>query len=308
MREQMLIKQHLDGQIRPLLKDLADDDYILLDRGDGGAVCFLVDPETAFFFAFNLRESIRTSHADSVTYEIRIGINLGPVKIVFDVNGDRSTLGEGINCAARIMDFAGDGQIYVSRSFYDVIGCLSQQHAELFSYLGKMTGKHTRVFEVYEVTTTNDSLQQIKSMAQQAPSDHRQPVDWDASVLQDIEQELTETIGPIARVLVQRAMRKADSLDQLQKILTEPTIFIAQDQAGQNPPAKNRTSDNSQFDARFLKKAEESLSWFIGPIAILLVKQAAFRATDQANFAEILASELADQREKLEFLSKLVAR
>jgi len=308
MREQLQIKKHLDDQIRPLLKDLADDDYILLDRGDGAAVCFLVDPETAFFFAFNLRESIRISHADSVTYEIRIGINLGPVKIVFDVNGDRSIIGEGINCAARIMDFAGAGQIYVSRSFYDVIGCLSQEYAELFSYLGKMTGKHKREFEVYEVTATKDSLKQINSTPQQATSDRRQAVDWDASALQDIEQELTETIGPIARILVQRAMREADSLHQLREILADPTIYITRNQARQNPPVKIRTSDNSQFDATFLKKAEQSLSWFIGPIAVLLVKQAASRATDQADFAQILASELDDEREKLELLSKLAAR
>jgi hypothetical protein len=308
MQEQLLIKKHLDDQIRPLLKDLADEDYILLDRGDGAAVCFLVDPETAFFFAFNLRESIRNSDVGTVSYEIRIGINLGPVKIVFDVNGERSILGEGINCAARIMDFAGGGQIYVSRSYFDVIGCLSQEYAELFSYLGKMTGKHAREFEVYEVTATVDSLKHINSMPRQAPSELRIPVDWDADALQEIEQELTETIGPIARTLVQRAMREADSLDQLKEILADPTVFVARDQARQNPAVRICGPSNAQFDATFLKKAEESLSRFIGPIAALLVKQAASRATDQADFAEILANELDDEREKLELLSKLAVR
>ena len=304
----MLIKKHLDDQIRPLLKGMADDDYILLDRGDGAAVCFLVDPESAFFFAFKLREGIRTWRADSISYEIRIGINLGPVKIVFDVNGERSILGEGINCAARIMDFAGAGQIYVSRSYYDVIGCLSKEYAELFSYLGKMTGKHTREFEVYEVTATDDSLTQVLSMPRQSPSEHRLPVEWDAAALKKIEQELTETIGPIARTLVQRAMREADSLRQLQEILADPTMFIARDRARQMPSARIHRLENTQFDAAFLKKAEASLSRFIGPIAVLLVKQAASRATDQADFAEILASELDDEGEKLELLSMLAAR
>ena len=49
------------------------------------------------------------------------------------------------------MNFAYAGQIFVSRSFYEVVGCLSEEYAALFSYLGKRADKHVREYEVYEL-------------------------------------------------------------------------------------------------------------------------------------------------------------
>jgi class 3 adenylate cyclase len=80
-----------------------------------------------------------------------MGINLGPVKLVKDINGHPNIIGDGINVAQRIMSFARPGQIVVSRSYYDVVSNLASEYAKLFSYEGSRTDKHVREHEIYVV-------------------------------------------------------------------------------------------------------------------------------------------------------------
>ena len=62
-----------------------------------------------------------------------MGINIGPVRIVEGINGERNCLGAGINEAQRIMDFASSNQLFVSKSFYDVVSKVSNYCAANFS-------------------------------------------------------------------------------------------------------------------------------------------------------------------------------
>jgi DNA-binding LytR/AlgR family response regulator len=89
--------------------------------------------------------------------DLRIGINLGPVKLVNDVNGHASMLGDGINAAQRIMGFAEPGQIAVSRSYFDVVARLSEVYATLFRHQGARTDKHLREHDVYLVGASGDA-------------------------------------------------------------------------------------------------------------------------------------------------------
>ena len=297
MQDQLAIKAHLDAQLQQALSHHSKDEYILLDRGDGAAVCFLVEPEAALYFALNIRDAVRALENSTVAYEVRIGINLGPIKIILDVNGDKTTLGEGINCAARIMDFAGAGQIFVSRSFYEVIGCLSQEYAELFSYLGKRADKHVREFDVYEVAPARSRMDAHKPEAdlKEVSSEGMQ---WDAEALQSRVMRLTDELGPMASILVQQAMLKASSLEELDQILDKPYFQSSTEQDNPAIPEQG-------FDSAFLNKVETVLSEVLGPIAALLVKRAAASATDQANLRRLLADELDSDSEKQAFLSKL---
>jgi hypothetical protein len=260
-------------------------------------VCFLLDPESALYFALNLRDAVRAQEGSSVPYNIRTGINLGPIKIVLDVNGDKTTLGEGINCAARIMDFAGAGQIYVSRSFYEVVGCLSQEYAELFSYLGKRADKHVREFEVYEVAPAR-ARPESPAAIQTGTDAARHDREWDAETLQSRVTRLSEEIGPMARILVHRAAQKTDTLEELDRLLAAPDIQVM-------PTGPNGPAAETGFDPAFLAKAERLLGHHLGPIAAVLVKRAAARASDHAGLARLLAAELADEQEKQLFLSGL---
>lgn len=295
MQAQLAIKSHLDAQVQRLLGRHAKDDYILLDRGDGAAVCFLVEPEAALYFALDLRDAVRAQDGSSVPYEIRIGVNLGPIKIVLDVNGDRTTLGEGINCAARIMDFAGAGQIFVSRSFYEVIGCLSQEYAELFSYLGKRADKHVREFDVYEVAAARAGAAGPSALPASANPTLPGKA-WDPAALQQRIDRLTGEIGPMARILVQRTAQRAATPEELDRILATPEIRIVAERGADPPP-------QTGFDPALLENAERLLGGYLGPIASVLVRQAAGRAADPVELGRLLAGELDDATERHAFLA-----
>jgi hypothetical protein len=91
-----------------------------------------------------------------------MGINLGPVKLVKDINGHPNIIGDGINVAQRIMSFARPGQIVVSRSYYDVVSNLASEYAKLFHYEGSRTDKHVREHEIYVVGHHEGALQKAK--------------------------------------------------------------------------------------------------------------------------------------------------
>ena len=125
-------------------------DRLVLDTGDGAALCFLGDPEDALFAANSLRSAGRSSRP-SDDLRLRLGINLGPVRVVSDINGHSNVIGDGINVAQRVMSFAEPNQILVSRSYYEVVSRLAPDYAQLFQYVGLHRDKHVREHEVYEV-------------------------------------------------------------------------------------------------------------------------------------------------------------
>lgn len=148
--KQIEVKQDLSGLISKAVAQVPEQDRILVDTGDGAAVCFLADPVEALFFALGLRETLLSGKHAVPDYQCRIGINLGPVKVINDVTGRKNTLGDGINIAQRVMDFAAPNQILVSRSFYEVVSCLSDEYSALFSYRGVRKDKHVKSYDIYE--------------------------------------------------------------------------------------------------------------------------------------------------------------
>ncbi len=150
--EQIWLKDHFNALLSEALSAVAPGDRIILDTGDGAAVSFLGDPEEALFSALSLREALEAPPpADGPQLRMRIGINLGPVKLVKDLNGQPNIIGDGINVAQRVMSFSEPGQILVSRSYYEVVSCLSEAYAKLFRFEGSRTDKHVREHEVYAV-------------------------------------------------------------------------------------------------------------------------------------------------------------
>ncbi len=162
--DQMAMKDRFTARLGDALKDIAVSERIVLDTGDGAAMSFLGDPEDALFVGLSLRDIGQggapgpNGGAANEDGFIRIGINLGPVKLVKDINGHPNIVGDGINVAQRIMSFARPGQVLVSRSYYDVVSCLSDEYAKLFSYDGSRTDKHVREHEVYVVGDSESAL------------------------------------------------------------------------------------------------------------------------------------------------------
>jgi class 3 adenylate cyclase len=156
--EQIRLKEHFNALLSEALVAFAPADRIILDTGDGAAVSFLGDPEAALFAGLSLREALEAPPGDTPQLRMRIGINLGPVKLVKDLNGQPNIIGDGINVAQRVMSFAQPGQLLVSRSYYEVVSCLSEEYGRLFRYEGSRTDKHVREHEVYTVGTAGPAL------------------------------------------------------------------------------------------------------------------------------------------------------
>ena len=148
--DQMRLKDEFNALISEAIKDMAADDRIILDTGDGVAISFLGAPEEALFVAMNLRDVLASTQNTS-DLSARIGINLGPVRVVKDINGQPNIIGDGINVAQRVMSFAQPGEVLVSRSYYEVVSHLSQEYSLLFEYQGARADKHVREHEVYMV-------------------------------------------------------------------------------------------------------------------------------------------------------------
>lgn len=147
--EQLSLKQRFNAMLLDALKHVAVGDRIVLDTGDGAAVSFLGNPEDSLFSALRLRDAL---HADESSPLLgRIGLNLGPVRLIKDINGQLNIIGDGINVAQRVMSFAEPGYILVSRSYYEVLARLSDDYEHLFQYGGTHTDKHVREHSVYAI-------------------------------------------------------------------------------------------------------------------------------------------------------------
>src|SRR3982751_6215602 len=150
--EQIELKDRFNALLSDALKGVAVNDRIILDTGDGAAISFIGDPEDALFVATSLRDFIDNDpDAPDAPLSTRMGINLGPVRLVKDINGQPNIIGDGINVAQRVMTFAKPGQVLVSRSYYEVVSRLTDESSRLFSYEGSRTDKHIREHEVYAV-------------------------------------------------------------------------------------------------------------------------------------------------------------
>ena len=157
--EQIFFKERLNTLLTEALANVAPNDRIILDTGDGAALSFLGDPEDALYVSLALREALEGPQPPGPELKMRLGINLGPVRLVKDINGQPNIIGDGINVAQRVMSFSQPGQIVVSRSFYEVVSCLSEGYGRLFHYEGSRTDKHVREHEIYTVQATSASLQ-----------------------------------------------------------------------------------------------------------------------------------------------------
>jgi len=152
--QQLRVKEQFNARLSEALQDIAANDRIILDTGDGAAINFLGDPEDALFVAMSLAQTFSRPPEGDVAIDVRIGINLGPVRLVRDINGQPNIIGDGINVAERVMSFGSSGQLLVSRSYFEVVTRISEDYGQLFAYQGSRTDKHVREHEIYAVASS----------------------------------------------------------------------------------------------------------------------------------------------------------
>src|SRR4051812_27117681 len=172
--QQIRLKERFNTTLAESLVDLGAHDRIVIDTGDGAAIAFLGDPEAALFAALAIFDNVGE-------LPVRMGINLGPVYVAKDINGQENVIGDGINVAQRVMSFADKGQLLVSRSFYEVVLLLSGDYSTLFQPLGARSDKHNRAHELYSVSQAvrvgrrvaeAQARQRAKRKAPGAPAPH----------------------------------------------------------------------------------------------------------------------------------------
>ncbi|HTG96236.1 MAG TPA: hypothetical protein VL982_02185 [Burkholderiales bacterium] len=143
--EQVRLKNMFNLVMTSALGHVEPEERVVVDTGDGAAITFLGDPERALYVGLEVFDNVGE-------LPVRMGINLGPVSLMKDLNGLDNVIGDGINVAQRIMSFAGSGDLFVSRQFYDIVSRLSDDYAAMFKPEGSRTDKHQRAYDVYSVS------------------------------------------------------------------------------------------------------------------------------------------------------------
>lgn len=324
---QVNAKGFLQKLIEDTVADTPESERVVIDTGDGAALCYLGDPERALFAAIQLRDSLSQQTTErSEPVKVRIGINLGPVRFVRSLGGQLNPLGDGINNAQRVMSFAEPNQILVSRSFYEVIACLSQEYAQLFTYVGVRRDKHVKEHAVYELRMPGQPEVPVTQRVTQAISEKVQatariaPPTWDPEVLHKAEEALADFIGPVARVLVKKAAARARDAAELGRLLVESIPVEAQrdkvlaivgaagmsrvptDAGAAIVAEPGAVAVSESLSGAELRQAEERLAAFLGPLAKVLVKRTAQKTNDRSRFYQLLAEELDDPKERKAFL------
>jgi len=157
--DQIESKEHFNELINEAIKDVAQNDRIIIDAGDGAAISLLGAPEEALFVSMTIRDgTLKHNKQSGKPLFVRIGINLGPVRVVTDINGQPNIIGDGINVAQRVMSFAEPNQILVSRSYYEVTSRLTNEITGMFTYFGVKHDKHVREHEVYAIRATSEEV------------------------------------------------------------------------------------------------------------------------------------------------------
>ena len=311
-------KQRFNELLADSIKECPEADRVILDTGDGAAICFLGDPETAMFCALRLVSAIAQEKGPpGNSLRVRAGINLGSVKLVKDINGNLNAVGDGINVGQRVMSFAADNQILVSRSFYEVASSISESYAGLFKYEGVRTDKHVREHTLYELHPPDAARATLAGDTATAPHG----IALTGGQILKVENELTGIIGPIARHLVKSTLQRSESPVELREALlafipSKPErekflgacrdIFPAT-AAGPVPPAadpQKSTPAPLAWEPAVLEQVRKDLAAHIGPVARLLVERAAAQTQTRAALYQLLAVEIHSVKDREAFLKQ----
>ncbi|MGH8830658.1 MAG: protein kinase domain-containing protein [Polaromonas sp.] len=258
--QQVVSKALFNELITKAIGGVKESSRIMIDTDDGAAICFLGDPEEALQSALLLRDLLLQKYGKKLS--LRAGLHLGPIRMVFDINHRVNVVGDGINVAQRIMDFSKANQIVVSRAYYDVISRITDSAAGLFGYLGPHMDKHLRTHDIYAVLDPDATPQ--------APVIHNTGFEHTASLaalasltpemVLGIETELARAIGPLARVLVKKALPRSVSAQGLRDRLAVSIPDAAVREAFVRPKSTRVPSNSAPHPASGLRSSGHALS------------------------------------------------
>jgi serine/threonine protein kinase len=144
---------------------------------------------------------------------------------------------------------------------------------------------------------------------------------FDPALIKNLETRLAQHLGPIAKVVVGNAAKKAKTEAELvfllaeeisepaeraafEKRFSEVSRLASQPASGSSAPLTNpaTAAAASRFPLDILERAEHRLAEHIGAVARVVVKRAAMKARDEAELYLLLAEEIEDKNERKAFM------
>ncbi len=127
---------------------------IILPTGDGMAIGFHDSPEKPLRLSLELHRGLATYNKPKKGKDkllLRIGIDTGPVYILKDITGKDSVWGPGIVMTRRVMDLAGDNQIFASSRIAEDIQNLSSEYKAIMHPIGDYSIKHGGALHIFNI-------------------------------------------------------------------------------------------------------------------------------------------------------------
>jgi len=127
---------------------------VILPVGDGVAVGFSDSPEKPLRLAIELHKALYRYNESKIDRErllIRIGIDMGPVYILKDLNGKDNVWGPGIILTRRVMDLCGEMNIFASARIAEDVRKLSPEYDQILHPIGNYSIKHDEELVVYNI-------------------------------------------------------------------------------------------------------------------------------------------------------------
>jgi serine/threonine protein kinase len=332
--EQFSLKSEFNQIIASKLSHIPQDSRITLDTGDGAAICFMGDPEEVLHAA----EEIQGLLLAQQRLQVRMGLHIGPIRVLNDLNNRNNLIGDGINVAQRVMSFAENNQLVVSRAFYDVVSCLTDNAARRFRHLGEHLDKHDRAHDLYEVISGAEETDPADKTIALSKSEEGALKPIDIKDIEMLETELCRLIGPLALVLVKKASARARSFEDLREIvsqsITDPILkqsFMSTSgrQAASNTipfrdggisSTKNKSKTiekNTQPEIHLIGSEEKAINedriarieqlfvQFIGPVGRILIKNELRKTGDYGQLCEKLALHIDNPEVRAAFRKKI---
>jgi len=138
---------------------------------------------------------------------------------------------------------------------------------------------------------------------------------WSREQLAEVERQLTQIVGPLAKVLMRSAASNTANRQQLYAMLAghlhtpeERRRFLAGEAAAAATGPQKSVATTSglrggqPLTPEMLQRATQLMSRFVGPIASVLTKKAAQTAVDEPHLYSLLAGKLSDPAEQQRFL------
>jgi len=128
---------------------------VILPTGDGMAIGFSDSPEYPLRLSIQLHKMLTEYNKEKRRKDekvlLRIGIDIGPVYIIKDLNGQDNVWGPGIILTRRVMDLAGDQNIFCSSRFAEDVRVLSPEYKEIIHPIGDYSIKHGEQLNIFNI-------------------------------------------------------------------------------------------------------------------------------------------------------------